>query len=334
MTEHGTPSPRSAALARARSALVPTGPTERALLAVAAVFAGVGAAHLIPFLASGAVWGGAVSWRKPILFGLSIGIVTWWLAWVLDKLPWSQRRKTTWAIAYTGAMVVEYTVITAQRWRGVASHFNGTTPLDGALFGVMGIAIGIVSVLITALAVAAARRRPRDPAMRWALLGGLALMLGGLATGGLLIQLGNAQTVDGSAPEVVRAGAAGVPKYTHAVALHAPQALVGLLALVEAGGLSATARRITMRRGAMTWAAFVIATSAHTLAGRALFNVMNPTGLLLLAAFAGCAWPFASAMMAAWRNTTQPGSPRDDALKDAVLGLGRAPASRRAGIPG
>jgi hypothetical protein len=296
LTHSGAP------LARAREVLVPTGPTERALLRVAAVFTAIGVAHVIPLLIEGSNWEGAVSWRKPILFGVSIGIVTWWLAWVLDKLSWSQRRKATWATAYTGSMVVEYVVITAQRWRGVASHFNNTTPLDGALFGVMGIAIASVSVLIVMLTVAAVRRPPSDPATRWAALGGLALMLGGLALGGVVIQLGNVQAVDGSAPETVRAGAAGVPKYAHAVALHVPQALVGLLVLVKVAGLSPVVRRATMRRGVATCAALVVAASAHTLSGRALLDVTNPTGMFLLVALGACAWPFVGAMMAAWRH--------------------------------
>jgi hypothetical protein len=296
LTHSGAP------LARAREVLVPTGPTERALLRVAAAFTAIGVAHVIPLLIEGSTWEGAVSWRKPILFGVSIGIVTWWLAWVLDKLSWSQRRKAAWATVYTGSMAVEYMVITAQRWRGVASHFNDATPLDSALFGVMAIAIASVSVLIVMLTVAAVRHPPSDPATRWAALGGLALMLGGLTLGGMLIQLGNVQAVDGSAPETVRAGAAGVPKYAHAVALHVPQALVGLLVLVKVAGLSPVVRRATMRRGVATCAALVVAVSAHTLSGRALLDVTNPTGMFLLVALGACAWPFVSAMMAAWRH--------------------------------
>jgi hypothetical protein len=282
--------------------LIPTGTTERALLGVAAVFAAVGALHVIPFLVDGGTWEGAVSWRKPIVFGLSIGIATWWLAWVLGNLTWRPRTKATWATVYTSAMVLEYTLITAQRWRGVASHFNSTTGFDALVFTVMGISIGIVAVLTAILLVAAVRRSPTDPATRWAVIGGLALMLAGSALGGLLVQMGGAQAVDGVAPEVVRAGAAGAPKYAHAVALHVPQLLVGLLALVTATGLSRAARRITVRRGVITCTGLVVATSAHTLAGRALLDVTNPTGVFLLVALAACAWPFIGAMMAAWRH--------------------------------
>jgi hypothetical protein len=204
----------------------------------------------------------------------------------------------------------------------VPSHFNGTTPLDGALFSLMGLAIGVVSVLVAVLTVVALLRRPSDPATRWAVLGGLVLLLGGLALGGLVVQLGTAQAVDGNAPETVRAGAAGVPKYAHAVALHVPQALVGLLMLVEVAGLSSAARRNTLRRGVITCSALVVATSAHTLAGRALLDLLNPTGLLLLAALAACAWPFVGAMMAAWQsNDSATPTPDPDASRrtDEVL---------------
>jgi hypothetical protein len=293
-------------LERARAVLVPTGTTERALLGVAAVFAAVGALHVIPFIADGSTWEGAVSWRKPIVFGLSIGIATWWVAWVLGNLSWRPRTKAAWAIGYTTMMVVEYTLITAQRWRGVASHFNNTTPFDAMVFAVMGISIGVVTVLIAVLLAPAVRRPPADSATRWAVVGGLALMLVGSALGGVLVQMGGAQSIDGAAPDVVRAGAAGAPKYAHAVALHVPQLLVGLLALVEAAGLSSAARRNALRRGVITSTALIAATSAHTLAGHALLDVTNPTGVFLLAAAASCAWPFASAMMAAWRHDNGP----------------------------
>jgi hypothetical protein len=318
LTQRSAPSARL----RMREVLIPTGSTERVLLRVAAAFAAVGVAHVIPFLIEGGAWDGAVSWRKPILFGVSFGIVTWWLAWVLGTLSWSQRVKALWAGVYTVAAVVEFAVITAQRWRGVPSHFNGTTPLDGALFSLMGLAIGVVSVLVAVLTVMALLRRPSDPATRWTVLGGLVLLLGGLALGGLVVQLGIAQAVDGNAPETVRAGAAGVPKYAHAVALHVPQALVGLLVLVEVAGLSSAARRNTLRRGVITCSALVVATSAHTLAGRALLDLLNPTGLLLLAALAACAWPFVGAMMAAWQsNDSATPTPDPDASRrtDEVL---------------
>jgi len=304
LAQHNSP------LQRARAVLIPAGTAERALLGVAAAFAIAGLAHVIPFISDGGPWAGAVSWRKPIVFGLSIGIVTWWVAWVLGNLSWRPRTKAAWAITYTTAMVVEYTLLTAQRWRGVASHFNNTTVFDAMVFAVMGISIVIVTVLTAMMLVSAVRRPPPDHATRWAVIGGLALMLIGSALGGLLVQMGIAQSIDGVAPEIVRAGAAGAPKYAHAVALHVPQLLVGLLALVEATGLSPAVRRTTLRRGVLTCTAVVAAASAHTLAGRALLDVLNPTGLFLLAACASCTWPFASAMMAAWRQDNEPSQPR------------------------
>ena len=285
-----------------RALLVPSGPVERALLVVATVFTVVGALHVLPLVATGGGWYGAVSWRKPIVFGVSIGVVTWWLAWVLGTLPWRRGVKVAWVAAYTAAMVVEYTVLTAQQWRGVASHFNGETAFDGVMFSVMGGAIATVSLLIVALTVGALRHPQRDRALRWSVLGGLVVMLGGLALGGVVVALGNAQAIDGTAPDTVRAGAAGVPKYAHAVALHVPQVLAGLLALAGGARLAPAARLRLLRRGVLGGAALVLATSVHTLYGRALTDLANPTGLALLAAGAACAWPFASAMMAAWRH--------------------------------
>jgi len=44
-------------------------------------------------------------------------------------------------------MLLEIVLISFQAARGVRSHFNETTPLDGTIFGVMGLAITVNAVL-------------------------------------------------------------------------------------------------------------------------------------------------------------------------------------------
>ena len=86
-------------------------------------------------------------WIKPVKFFLSIGIFNLTMAWYLSLLP--EGRKT--AIRWYSWMVVivfsiELIIITGQAARGQLSHFNVSTPLNGALFSLMGIAINTLTV--------------------------------------------------------------------------------------------------------------------------------------------------------------------------------------------
>ena len=62
-------------------------------------------------------------------------------------------------------MLLEVAIIDTQAWRGTTSHFNVATPLDAALFFVMGVAIVIQSLSSTAVAVALWRQRFDDAAL-------------------------------------------------------------------------------------------------------------------------------------------------------------------------
>jgi hypothetical protein len=90
---------------------------------------------------------GPVSWRKPITFGLSTGLLLLSLAWVLTLLPPSLRRGRQ-ARLLVALLVAEVGLIDMQQWRGVASHFNNATAFDGAVFTTMGILIVLASVVI------------------------------------------------------------------------------------------------------------------------------------------------------------------------------------------
>lgn len=111
------------------------------------------------FLASGLFHGGVwwafgmpslegpVSWRKPITFGFSTGVLFLSLAWVLGLLPQTQRLvRQAWL--FSALLISEVTLIDIQQWRGVPSHFNDSTPLDAAIFTTMGVLIMSAAVLM------------------------------------------------------------------------------------------------------------------------------------------------------------------------------------------
>ncbi|MFM8282835.1 MAG: hypothetical protein ACKOCW_04675, partial [Planctomycetaceae bacterium] len=84
-----------------------------------------GVAHLAVCAVLGGPWEGPVTWRKPILFGISGGLTCLSMGWAWAQLP--QRRGDGWlATATAWALLVEVGLIDLQRWRGVASHFNRT----------------------------------------------------------------------------------------------------------------------------------------------------------------------------------------------------------------
>jgi len=87
-------------------------------------------------------------WIKPIKFSVSIAIYVWTLAWYLRYLSGRRRavRIIDWGVAIS--VIAEIIGITLQSARGVPSHFNVATPLDGAIFAAMGTMIGINTALL------------------------------------------------------------------------------------------------------------------------------------------------------------------------------------------
>jgi hypothetical protein len=127
-------------------------PRARQLVLVGIALIASGLAHAVVWAILGGPWEGPVTWRKPILFGISGGLTSLSAAWVWAKLP--PRRGDVWLAAATAwALFVEVLLIDLQRWRGVASHFNRDTPLDAFLYDAMGVLILFVSAVLVDLTI-------------------------------------------------------------------------------------------------------------------------------------------------------------------------------------
>jgi hypothetical protein len=174
---------------------------------------------------------GAPVWLKPLKFALSGLAYTWTLAWLLASLPaaaqWSGRR-LGWGVALS--MVVEIAVIFTQAGRGVASHYNVGSPLNGLLFMTMGIFIMLNTVLTVWAVYLAWRHRPAGSAgYAWGVRLGLLVFLVGSALGGFMIHA-NQHTVgapDGGPglPGLGWSTVAGDLRLAHFLGMHALQAL-------------------------------------------------------------------------------------------------------------
>jgi hypothetical protein len=174
---------------------------------------------------------GAPAWLKPLKFALSGLAYTWALGWLLASLPAVARPAATyvgWGVALS--LLVEIAIIFAQAGRGVSSHYNTSSGLNGALFGVMGVFI----VLHTVLSVWAAYLVWHYPLAGsagyvWGVRLGLPLSVLGAVVGGYMIaQLGHTVGAPDGGPGLLGLGwstRAGDIRIAHFLGLHALQAL-------------------------------------------------------------------------------------------------------------
>ena len=189
---------------------------------VTVVLLASGLLHLTILWVSGAEWDGALSPRKPALFGISASVTVWSLAWIMTKLQPHRFDATLFRILAL-SLLIEVGLITLQHWRGVPSHFNHATKLDATIEAVMLGLILIVSIGIAWLAVRSNWLVPMDRGMALALRGGLWLLVVSCLLGLVATSLGELNQSRGRSPETW--GNAGVLKYPHGAALHAIQIL-------------------------------------------------------------------------------------------------------------
>jgi hypothetical protein len=190
---------------------------------------------------------GAPIWLKPFKFAVSFVLYGATLAWMLSLLP-RRSRVAEWAAATIVALaLVEMVVIVAQVIRGTTSHFNDTTPLNSALFAVMGAAIMVLFAAHLVLGVVLLIRRIPDRVAATAVGWGLGLsLLGMLAAVPMVRQTPDPaiEGVSGAHSVGVADGGPGLPvtgwsttggdlRIGHFVGLHALQALPLLAMLLS-----------------------------------------------------------------------------------------------------
>ena len=229
-----------------------------------------GLAHAAVWAVSGGPWEGPVTWRKPILFGISGGLTSLSLGWAWSKLPW--RRGDAWLAAATAcALAIEIGLIDLQRWRGVASHFNRATPFDSFLYDAMGALILVVTAVIVDLAVRFLWcRTGLDTDMLLAARAGLLFLAVSCLLGIWASVHGDLQAAAGLAPETF--GAAGVTKFPHGVAMHAIQWLPLLAWAAGRAGIDERRRRRLVLATTVGTALLLVYALVQTLSGRGRFD--------------------------------------------------------------
>jgi hypothetical protein len=240
---------------------------------------------MLPLVAAYALDGRTVNdvnvWGKPLKFAGSLALYFATLAWFRGYLPATRGRwLDRFAILSVVLVAAEMLYIVLQSARGVGSHFNTATPLEGALFTVMGVAALIFTTLPLALAVGIARAPAGGlaPAYRLAVILGLVLttLLG--ASAGVAIAMNGGHWV--AAPHTDAGGFpifgwtrdGGDLRVAHFFGIHAMQILP------VAGWL--VARRVPEGRGivwliAAAFAALTVATFVEALAGRPFLGFLG-----------------------------------------------------------
>jgi hypothetical protein len=129
---------------------------------------------------------GAPAWLKPAKFALSTMIAAWSFAFCIASTRIWPRVTRALDIALTAGLAIEIALIDMQAARGTTSHFNVATPLDGAVFAVMGVSILCVWLAMLLLTVVLFRQPYASPAWGWSLRLGMVLALIGTGSGGLM----------------------------------------------------------------------------------------------------------------------------------------------------
>jgi hypothetical protein len=237
-----------------------------------------GVVHLGVYAVDGGPWGGPLSWRKPIVFGLSFGITLVTLTWIMGLLRPGRRAASLVLGILSISAVGEVALISMQTWRGVASHFNEATPFDGLVFSLMGLLVAVVVLMVVTVTVWSMVRISAPPSLALAVRAGLVLMLVSQAVGvQMILEGGNTF------------GTAGALKLPHAVTLHAVQVLPAVALLLLASDTVERYRVRVVGLGTAGYAFLIAATMAQTYGGRApLTASVVPTmlalcGLVLLA---------------------------------------------------
>jgi len=174
-------------------------------------------------------------WIKPLKFCISGGIYILTVGYLITLYPYSKRKKNIINNLTSWTLLPEILIIVTQAARGIQSHYNQSSLLDGILFGTMGILIAINVLIMILFIIDTARLKLKVPRpIQWALLMGWMVVLFGSWVGGQMISqmAHNVGMVDGGAglPLVNWSTVAGDLRIAHFFGLHGIQ-IIPLFAL-------------------------------------------------------------------------------------------------------
>ena len=313
---------------RIRSVLSHLWQSDRVLTGSALLMLGALAVFLAGMLLDPRIVTGAPAWLKPAKFAISTAIYMFTLAWIFTYLrDWPKVRRVV-GRATAAIFIAEVAVIALQAWRGTTSHFNVSTPLDGALFAFMGGAIVAQTLMSVSVAVALWRQSFHDRALGWALRLGMVITIAGASMGGVMTRPTEAQlahvAATGQMP-IVGAHTVGAPdggpglpgtgwsvehgdvRVPHFLGLHALQLLPVLAWLLWRRRINDVLRARLVIVGGGSYATLVLIMLWQALRGQSLVS----SDVMTLGVFA--VWALVTGMAAVWPFRSRP------AASDATL---------------
>ena len=244
-----------------------------------------GIIHLGVFFFYGGSWEGEVSWRKPVLFGISAGLTSISMGWVwasLTKWRYDGFLSSTAALA----LLIEVGLIDLQQWRGVASHFNRSTPIDSAIYNLMGLLILWVTGVIIFLTVRSFTEPLSQPTpMVIGIQYGLIYLTISCLLGIVINISGDVRMQHGLPP--AQFGDAGVPKFPHGVVIHALQWLPLFAWGAAWAHFSIATQRKLILLASRASGLLLIYASIVTFLGRARFDAPPQLAVVLYVALTG-----------------------------------------------
>ena len=238
----------------------------------------LGLFHLVVWCVLGGSWEGPISWRKPILFGVSTGITLLSFGWIYGKIR-SRSYDRLIIPLFACSLIVEVVLITIQQWRGVPSHFNSSTPGNAAIDNWMTALITFASLVIVDLSIRCYSSMRGDDDTKLAIRSGVVFLLLSIAIGYAISFYGHHQIAVDQDPG--KYGKAGVTKFPHGLAIHAIQLLPASVFLLRKAGSGKKARIMFLRFATASMATLLIFSLWQTLAGYARLQP-NVVGLALL----------------------------------------------------
>jgi hypothetical protein len=269
---------------------------------------------------------GAPAWMKPLKFAISTAIYSGTLAWMLTFVQGHRRLVALAGAVVSLAFVVELAILIAQVLRNTTSHFNMSTPLDGALYSTMGGLIMLVWLMDVMVAVLLLRQRDAvEPGLAWALRLGLLVAAAGMLVGYLMtsrpspaqaaaLEAGQVPAAFGAHSVGVEDGGPGLPlvgwsttggdlRVGHFIGLHGLQVLPLLaLALRRAPRLDGRQRRDVIWVAGLGYLGLVALATWQALRGQ---PVIAPDGLTLAAGAALVALVAVASALTLARRTEQ-----------------------------
>jgi hypothetical protein len=232
---------------------------------------------------------GAPIWLKPFKFAVSFVLYTSTLAWMISLLP-RRSRLAEWAATVVVAMsVAEMVAIVTQVVRGQTSHYNETSPLNAAIWQVMGTSILVLFIAHFVIGVVVLRQRLADPVSTHAVRWGLGLSLLGLLAAVPMVrpaQMGHSVGVPDGGPGLPVVGwstTGGDLRIGHFVGLHALQALPILAILLNRFLGTRLDERIRVRLLVVAGAAYGVVTMMLTWQALRGQPLLRPDALTLAA---------------------------------------------------